>query len=119
MPIRGSPAFRLLAEREQLHAEPVAQEIMHLPAQRLGEQKPRVTLQQGRPAGKVLRQFSGSHAIQETPPPSTGEWPDRISAEDTLPRRHDGVRRALEEPIRAWERPTRVGPGPEGAMDRA
>lgn len=35
--------FRLLAEREQLHAEPVAQEVVHLPAQRLGQQEPGVT----------------------------------------------------------------------------
>jgi len=76
VPIRVSPAFRLLAEREELHAEPGAQEIMHPPAQRLGWQKPSVTLQQGRPAGKVLRQFSGSHAIQEAPPPNRPELRD-------------------------------------------
>ena len=32
----GRP-FRLLAEREQLHAEFIAQEIVHLPAQCLGQ----------------------------------------------------------------------------------
>jgi hypothetical protein len=32
-----------------------------------------------------------------TPPPSTGQWTGRISADDVSPRRHDGIRRALAD----------------------
>src|SRR4029434_2384314 len=49
--------FGLLAEREQLHPESVAQQVVHLPAQGLGQQEARVTQEQSRPAGEVLRQL--------------------------------------------------------------
>src|SRR5581483_4737746 len=56
----ASRAFRLFAEREQFHAEAVAEQVVHLAAQGLGQQQPGVAQEQGRTARQVRGQFPGA-----------------------------------------------------------
>jgi hypothetical protein len=61
--------------------------------------------------GQDAKLFQATQVVDEArhnevlqPPPSTGMWlgwPGRISTDNASPRRHDGVHRALAEPIRA------------------
>src|SRR5262249_54036238 len=53
-------SLRLLAERQHLHAEPVAEQIVHVPSQRLGEEQASIAQQQGRPPRQILGEFPGA-----------------------------------------------------------
>src|SRR3989442_1305970 len=52
--------LRLLKERQALHRESVTEEVVHLPTQVFGEEKPRVAEQQGRLADQIFRELPGT-----------------------------------------------------------
>src|SRR5216110_1862476 len=58
--VRARRRLRLFEERQTLHGEAVAEQVVLLPTQILGEEQSRVAEQQRRLADQVLRQLPGA-----------------------------------------------------------